>query len=1248
METQHLNWVFKLYQFLKTSARMSWNPIEGKVGYLHANAKYPMRYAPIIKTQDGEWTSAFVRVHDDNNYSASNEHPNVFLPIEHAEGNYKFVHKDIMSCKNVVVLEFLKELGIKEPDRVSYYETEILKHYQQSNVTQETLLSDFVYLYSTLERMSMKERKENIDKLKNKIHAITIDNYFCNLNSLYDDTPELRTYFQSNKGKIIDINFYKENELKLSTDDIRRFFYEFGLNKWPKILVLAKDDYLEREWSYRSRLTPSNCTSITKVHDVVIEGFEDWLKKGFTEEVSKSLWHLLGEMPLEDHLEATVNYFYRTSKIYIKDSSLIYQLKNKEWIIIHGHAKKVGDIYSEDLLNAGYDNNPNLFELLGIHNKNKSIIELGGTEEQQKDYETGRQLREAGITQEDINRLLKSKREKIVKDKERETNKGKTPNIENVDDFYPKTAQSSLDDMFDEPIGTRKAVCEEHKENSTVDNEEIAQLKKKLEEDNEREIERITLRQQRAEMEKYSFEWFVAGLHEEYASTSEESKDGISHAISISFSNVRIDASNSRIFILDSSSRDIPLWIEEINDLNVNFLFNNRTELSCTFEVASVRDHTLRLKAKAGDEKELSQINWSKHCTLARIDLNNPIDLVDNLRRAFIALELDGMNLKENLDEHISFIFGPPGTGKTTYLASQVISKLMANNNICRILVLTPTNKACDVIAKKLLEENEESMLWMRRFVSSDDTELENDGYVCDRETDVYLQEKCCLISTIARLPFDCFTVPEKMYIRDIKWDYIVIDEASMISLPQIVYAIFKFEKTKIIIAGDPKQITPIDIQKIWNDENIYSMIGLNSFRKPKTEPIQFKVTNLTTQYRSIPAIGKLFSNYAYDGVLNHFRTMQSQKLLNIATLPLKPITFIPFAVENIDNMYAAKKLAGSNIHIYSAILSSEFARYIAKNYKENNSDNLNIGVICPYLSQAQLITKLIEQMSDIPMETKITVGTIHSFQGDQCNVVIAVFNPPKGLRRGAEQAHINNLNIINVAISRAQDYLLIFMPSKNCDGYLSLKELRHLGYISYKNLKEYTGIIQQNELETLLFDTPHYLDKNVFVTSHQIANVYTRPAAHYEVRCDEKSIDIQVDEINDDGKEVSLTWENKSTENNKTSDTHVEEVADSNIDKADKKEEETIRKSNKIVVSHKTPTFILKEMGEYQVGIIGTVDDILHLIPKFGGYQSSKKKEYNNIIYKNIYVIPKYNFKRFIEALSQEGWDVTQIANSI
>ena len=1233
MEDQELDWVFKLYQFLKTSARMSWNPIEGKAGYIHANAKYPMRYAPIIKTQDGTWEAPFVRENEDVNYSSSNEHPNVFLPVKHVEGNYKFVHKDILKSDNAIVLEFLKELGIKEPDGVSYFETEILKHYDLDEISYDTIISDFDYLYSTLEKMSMTERKENIDKLKNKIRAKTVDNYSVNLNQLYDDTPDLRAYFQNKEQKIIDIEFYKRSSLGLSTDEIKHFFYEFGLRKWPEILELDINDYRKRYWSYQSRLRPANCTSISKIQDYDIDEFEDWISEGFTEEASKALWHFLCENPINRYLTATIYYYYRTSKITTKESTLLYQLKNEEWLNIDGEVHTVEDVHREDLLNAGYENNPHLFELLGIYKKHKSITELGGTEEQQQDYELGRKLREAGITEDDIDALLKIKEERNIKNRKNDSNTNQAQNVKMTDEPFFEEDETSLEDMFDDSIGSRKSPRNNCKKESPEDNDEIAQLRKKLEEDNEREIEKVALRQERAEMERYSFEWFVAGLQEEYSSTSEESKDGISRAISISFSSVRIDPSNSRIFILDSASRDIPLWLEEINDLNVNFLFNNRDELSCTFEVASVRDHTLRLKAKAGDEKELSQINWAKYCTLARIDLNNPIDLVDNLRRAFMALGLEGLNLKDMLDNHISFIFGPPGTGKTTYLANDVISELMAKNNICRILVLTPTNKACDVIAKRLLTDNEDSKFWMRRFVASDDTELENEGYVCDRDTDVYNQEKCCLISTIARLPFDGFTSPTKKYLRDIEWDYIVIDEASMISLPQIVYAIYKFDETKIIIAGDPKQIAPIDKPKIWDEENIYSMVELTSFSNPKTEPIQFDITHLSTQYRSIPAIGQLFSQYAYEGELKHKRSMNSQVPLNIPSLPLKPITVFPFAVENIDNMYAAKKLDGSNIHIYSAVLTSEFARYIAKQYKENNSKGIfDIGVICPYRSQAQLITKLIEQMSDIPQDIKITVGTIHSFQGDQCNMVIAVFNPPKGLRRGADDAHVNNLNIVNVAISRAQDYLCIFMPSNRCDGYKNLTELIHLGTIARNKLKEYTGIIQQQELEKLLFGTSHYLDRNVFVTSHQIANVYTRPAAHYEVRCDEKSIDIQVDELNEDDR-----------------NTHNDVVIESNHVSSKKEEDNIVTELvEELKSTKKIPSFGLTKLGEYSVGLVGKVEDFLPFIKKYGGYKSSKRMVYEKTTYSGGYIIPYYNIERFLQSLRGDGWDISKLATSI
>ena len=1247
MENQELDWVFKFYQFLKTSARTSWNPVEGKAAYIHANSKYLMRYAPIIKTQQGNWVAPYVRDIVSEKYSSTNEHPNIFLPVKHAEGKYNYVHKDILNSDIPAVLEFIREIGIKEPDRVNYIETEILKHYEQDEVSKDTLLSDFDYLYSTLEKMTVSERRDSIEKLKSKIKVLTVDNqYYATLDGLYDDTPELRKYFSYKQSLIIDFSFYKKSSLNLSLDDIRKFFREFGLWNRPKIYYLDNDDYNKRGLEYRCRLRPYDCTRIHKISDRVIDGFENWLEEGFTEEVSKILWHFLGEMPIKEHLSASVEYYYRTYRSMRLESTLLYQLKNEKWINIKGGLYSAKDTFREDLVNAGYDNNIALFELLGIHKKNKSITELGGTEEQQQDYELGRKLRENGITNEDIEALIREKNERALKKKEKKSRIENQQNAETFEEFYSEDDETSLDDMFNEPTNPKKQHRDNYEKNNIDDSEEIAQLRRKLEEENEREIERLAERQKRSEMERYSFEWFVAGLQEEYSSTTEESKDAISHAISISFSSVRIDESNNRIFILDSPSRDIPMWLEEINDLNVNFLFNNKDELSCIFEVASVRDHTLRLKAKAGDENELSQINWKKNCTLARIDLNNPIDLVDNLRRSFMALGLEGLNLKDLLDNHISFIFGPPGTGKTTYLAKDVISNLMAKHEVCRILVLTPTNKACDVIAKRLLEEDEDSKFWMRRFVASDDTDLENEGYVCDRDTDVYAQEKCCLISTIARLPFDCFTSPVTKYLRDIEWDYVIIDEASMISLPQIVYAIYNFEETKIIIAGDPKQITPIDKPKIWNEENIYSMIGLSDFKNPKTEPIQFEIKNLSTQYRSIPAIGQLFSQYAYGGELKHDRKEESQKQLNIPSLALKPITFIPFAVQNIDNMYAAKRLDGSNIHIYSAVLTSEFARYVAKQYKENNTKGeFNIGVICPYRSQAQLINKLIEQMTDIPQEIKITIGTIHSFQGDQCNMVIAVFNPPKGLRRGADEAHINNLNIVNVAISRAQDYLCLFMPSKSCDGYQNLTELRTLGYISNNKLKKYTGIIQQQELEKLLFGTPHYLDMNVFVTSHQIANVYTRPAAHYEVRCDEKSIDIQVDEITKEREGTSRKYSRKPI-GNSSADEHNNETEEP--DGISSTEDDDIEDSiTKVEVTTNVPTFNITKVGAYSIGIVGEVENILHIIKKYGGYKSHKRMDYGKATYSGGYIIPTYNLERFLSSLQEEGWDITKFGNN-
>ena len=339
--------------------------------------------------------------------------------------------------------------------------------------------------------------------------------------------------------------------------------------------------------------------------------------------------------------------------------------------------------------------------------------------------------------------------------------------------------------------------------------------------------------------------------------------------------------------------------------------------------------------------------------------------------------------------------------------------------------------------------------------------------------------------------------------------------------------------------------------------------------------------------------------------------------------------------------MYAAKKLAGSNIHIYSSVLVSELSRYVAKKFVEHNLDKeLKIGVICPYRSQSQLITKLIEQISDIPSEVKVNVGTIHSFQGDECNIVFAVFNPPTNLKSGATEAHINNTNIINVAISRAQDYLCILMPSPDCEGYRNLIGLNQLGHIAKNQLKDMSGILNPGDVERLIFGSPNYLYNNIFVTSHQTANVYTKPAAHYEVRCDDKSIDIQVDETV--GFNPTIT---------SYIPTGIADVQDSGMVNEQHIETVYIKDDNLSYIlskpTKKIPDFKFVKLGPYRVGVIGRFNPIIHILKSVGGV-SSKNITYNGRVYGQGYSIQNYNLDKVLEKLEEEGWDIESFKDII
>ena len=288
-------------------------------------------------------------------------------------------------------------------------------------------------------------------------------------------------------------------------------------------------------------------------------------------------------------------------------------------------------------------------------------------------------------------------------------------------------------------------------------------------------------------------------------------------------------------------------------------------------------------------------------------------------------------------------------------------------------------------------------------------------------------------------------------------------------------------------------------------------MIGLQSFANPKTTPVDFDVELLMTQYRSIPVIGDVYSKYRYGGKLVHDRPASSHRILNMG-LKESPLNIISFPVSK-DSIFETKRLMGSNIHIYSVLFTVEFLKYITLQLsKDKSGEQVKIGVLSPYGVEVQSIQKLYNQTCMSYDNITVNFGTSHGFQGDQCDIVVAVMNPPSsGLKRNSELTFINKPNILNVAISRAKDYLFVLMPEKRYELFPKLYELKKLGLImvSTKCNKFYTS----DEIEKIMFGKIHHIEDNTYVTTHQTTNIYSDPLAKYEVRIGEQALDIQIND---------------------------------------------------------------------------------------------------------------------------------------
>ena len=266
------------------------------------------------------------------------------------------------------------------------------------------------------------------------------------------------------------------------------------------------------------------------------------------------------------------------------------------------------------------------------------------------------------------------------------------------------------------------------------------------------------------------------------------------------------------------------------------------------------------------------------------------------------------------------------------------------------------------------------------------------------------------------------------------KFDLVVVDEASMATLPMLYFAA-GLSSARILVVGDFKQLPAIamaetDRVKHWMKRDIYEAVGIDS---NNLESHNNLCGMLTIQYRMNPDISKIVSKHIYAGRLKDDESVTGG--VNVDKPPGAGYSLILLDSSNLNPWSSIHDESGSRINLIHAELAVCMAREGIRN------GFTKIGIITPYRAQARILARRIE---DLNLKKYVEVATVHRFQGREKQIVIfdvsdSSPNSPSRLIRVKNSEDHQSERLLNVAISRAQDKLILIgnlsYLSKNLDS---------------------------------------------------------------------------------------------------------------------------------------------------------------------------------------------------------------------
>jgi superfamily I DNA and/or RNA helicase len=418
--------------------------------------------------------------------------------------------------------------------------------------------------------------------------------------------------------------------------------------------------------------------------------------------------------------------------------------------------------------------------------------------------------------------------------------------------------------------------------------------------------------------------------------------------------------------------------------------------------------------------------------------------------------------VEQAISNNITYIWGPPGTGKTHTLA-RLIRELLNEGE--RILVASISNVAIDQLAAKVLNElnfnnaNKISLLESGKLLRYgypvlEQVKMESRLFPQKLELSELLDKLNSLrqqiektSSTEKRAELKIFRNQIQKDIKEItkkfisnarcvfttstqcqledafletEWDTLVVDEASMVSITHLI-ALAMNAKKRIVVAGDFNQLGPIALAqskyaKEWLNEDSFVPLNLQN-ENPEHPNLQM----LTTQRRMHVSISNAISKTFYNGKMKSSAELFDEDFNGLIPLPNSPIVWFK-------HYGIAEQKGSTRINKNNATKVVELAYILSTQTKK-----LTIGIITPYRGQVSEIKKQLGEWkaSDEFDKASLKIGTVHAFQGDESDVIIFDTVDTRELAVGKLYHGQNGNRLVNVAISRAKKKL-IFLGDLN------------------------------------------------------------------------------------------------------------------------------------------------------------------------------------------------------------------------